>query len=162
MLNFNFSENGLGLVSSSHFACDCSRKMFLMVHSINWPNFFVWLPLMLKIFGNMCITIKSFCYMTKTSRQKLKYPENEKSLLVEIRSIFIIFKWLSVVKNCLRPESAPLRKRGGLVYAAGIDAKSLAWSKKPLLFLTVPQMTFKLTKEPLTCNSNYIAYLTKF
>ena len=35
MFNFNFSEKGLGLVSSAHFVYDFSRKMFLMLHSIN-------------------------------------------------------------------------------------------------------------------------------
>ena len=38
--------------------------------------------------------------MTKKSRQKLNYLENE--------GFFIIFKGFSTVKNCLRPESAPL------------------------------------------------------
>ena len=37
----NFSEKGLGLVSPSHFACDLSRKMFLMLLSIKGPNFIV-------------------------------------------------------------------------------------------------------------------------
>ena len=40
--------------------------------------------------------------MTKKSRLKLKYLENEKSF-------FIIFKGLSVVSNSLRLESAPLK-----------------------------------------------------
>ena len=56
-LNFNFSEKSLALVSPPHFVYDFSRKMFLMLHSINWPNFIVWLPLLLEILGNMCITI---------------------------------------------------------------------------------------------------------
>ena len=34
MLNFNFSEKGLGLVSPPHFLCDFSRKMFFVLHSI--------------------------------------------------------------------------------------------------------------------------------
>ena len=104
MLNFNFSEKGLGLVSPPHFVYDFSRKMFLMLHSINWPNLIVWLPLLLEIFDNMCITIvcypgcdfikfeinliKPFCYMTKKSSQTHKYLENEKSFWVEIKSIF--------------------------------------------------------------------------
>ena len=33
------------------------RKNFLMLHSINWPNFIVWLSLLLEILGNVCITI---------------------------------------------------------------------------------------------------------
>ena len=35
MLNFNFSEKGLELVSPSNFVYDFSRKMFLMLHSVN-------------------------------------------------------------------------------------------------------------------------------
>ena len=35
MLNFNFSEKGLELVSPSYFVYDFSRKMFLMLHSVN-------------------------------------------------------------------------------------------------------------------------------
>ena len=98
MLNFNFPEKALGLVSPSHFVDDFSRKMFLMLHSINRANLIVWLHLPLDILGNMCITIvfgpgcdvmkceinfifliKPFCYRTKKSKQKLKYLENEKS-----------------------------------------------------------------------------------
>ena len=57
MFNFNFSEKGLGLVSPPHFVYDFWGKMFIMLHSINWPNFIVWLSLLLAILGNMCITI---------------------------------------------------------------------------------------------------------
>ena len=35
MLNFDFLEKDLGLVSLPHFAYDFSRKMFLMLYSIN-------------------------------------------------------------------------------------------------------------------------------
>ena len=46
--------------------------------------------------------------MTKKSRQKLKYLENGKSFLGEIKkAFFIIFNGFSVAKNYLRPESAP-------------------------------------------------------
>ena len=57
MLNFNFSGKGLGIVSPAHFVYDFSRKMFLMLYSITLPNFIVWLPLLLEIFGNMCVAI---------------------------------------------------------------------------------------------------------
>ena len=89
MLNFNFPEKDLGLVSPPHFVYDFSRKMFFMLYSINWPDFIVWLSLLLEILGNMCTAIvyqpdcdvikfeinltfliKLFCYMTKKSRQK--------------------------------------------------------------------------------------------
>ena len=127
MLNFNFWEKGLGLVSPPHSAYDFSRKMFFMLPPINWPNFIVRLRLLLEILCNMCITIvcqrgcdvikfesnlifriKSFFYMNKMLRQKLKYLENEKSFLDEIKTFFINFRGLSVAKNCLRPDSATL------------------------------------------------------
>ena len=126
MLNFNFSGKGLGLISPSYFVYDFWRKMFLKLHSINWPNFVVWLPLLLQILGNMCIAtvccpgcdvikfeinlvvlIKPLCYMAKKSRQKLKYLENEKS--VKYKVFFIIFRGLSSAKKFLRLENAPLK-----------------------------------------------------
>ena len=89
-----------GLVYQLHFEHDFSRKRFFMLHSINWPTFIVWLPLFLEILGNMYMTIvcfpgcdfvkfeinliifpiKPFCYMTKKSRQKLKYLEKKELL----------------------------------------------------------------------------------
>ena len=57
MLNFDFWEKGLGLVSPTQFAYNFSRKIFRMLYSINRPNFIVWLPLFLKILGNMCIAV---------------------------------------------------------------------------------------------------------
>ena len=57
MLNFNFSEKGLELVSLPHSVYDFSREMLFMLHSINWSNLIVWLSLLLEILGNMCVTI---------------------------------------------------------------------------------------------------------
>ena len=94
----------------------------------------VWLPLLLQILSNICITIvcypgchvikseislifliKSFCCITEKSRQKLKYLE-ERVFDVKWKAFFIIFKGLSAAKNYLRPESAPLisKKRAHL------------------------------------------------
>ena len=39
MLNFNFLEKDLGTVSASHFVNEFSRKIFLMLYSINQLNF---------------------------------------------------------------------------------------------------------------------------
>ena len=39
------------------FLHNCWRKIFLLVYSINWPSFVVWLPLFCEILGNMCIAI---------------------------------------------------------------------------------------------------------
>ena len=57
ILNINFLQKDLGLVSQAHFVYDFLRKMFLMLHSINRPNFIVGLPLLLEMLSNMCITI---------------------------------------------------------------------------------------------------------
>ena len=35
MLDFNFLEKDLGIVSPTHFVYDFSREMFLMLNSIN-------------------------------------------------------------------------------------------------------------------------------
>ena len=50
-------ERGLELVSWHHFLHNFWRKIFLLLYSINWPNFIVWLPLLCEILGNMCIAI---------------------------------------------------------------------------------------------------------
>ena len=74
------------------------RKILLMLCSINWPNFIVWLPLIFEILGNTCIATIFFRFMTsdilkltsaswsrrfrtwtKNSWQKFKYLKNEKS-----------------------------------------------------------------------------------
>ena len=85
MLNFALLEKALGLVSLPHFAYDFTRKMFLMFYPINWPNVIVWLLLLLEILGNMYMGI--IC------------------LLVDD---VINFKALSVARNRLRSEVAPL------------------------------------------------------
>ena len=109
IFNFDFPDKGLGLVYPPYFVYDFSRIMFLMLYSSNWSNSIVWLLLLLEILDNVitmyynCLLtrlwrlkleinlifqIKPFCYMTKKSRQKLKYLENEKSFWGEIKSIF--------------------------------------------------------------------------
>ena len=60
VLNFFFLEKGLGILSPQHLEYDFSRKISLMSYSINCPNFFVWLPLLLEILDIMCIAIVCF------------------------------------------------------------------------------------------------------
>ena len=57
MLNLDFLDKVLGIVSPAHFEYGFSTKMFLMLYSFNWPNFIAWLPLLLEILANMCIAI---------------------------------------------------------------------------------------------------------
>ena len=101
--------------------------MFLVLCSNNWPNFNVWLLLLLEILSNMCIAIvffldwdvinfkiklifliKSFFYITEKSRQKLNIFRTKKAFKMKWKLFFIIFKGLSFAKICLRHDSAPL------------------------------------------------------
>ena len=110
ILNFDFLGKSPVIVSQPHSVYDFSKKMFLMLNSINWPNFMVWLPLRLEILGKMCIAIvcfpgcdainfemnlifliKPFFYISKKSRQTVKYLENEKSFQGEMKNIFHYF-----------------------------------------------------------------------
>ena len=106
-----FFRKGSGTSFLPHFVNDFTRKVFLMLYYINWPNFVVFFLLLLKIFDNICFSIacfqacdvinseiklvflvKLFCYMTRKSRQKFKYIENEKSFWGGIKSIFRHFE----------------------------------------------------------------------
>ena len=57
MLNFDFLDKGLEIVSLAHFVYDFLTKMFLILCSIKWPHFIAWLPLLLEILGNTCFAI---------------------------------------------------------------------------------------------------------
>ena len=61
MLNFDFLEKGLGIVSPSHSVYDFPRKVilfyYILLHSNNWPNFIISLPLLREILANKCIVI---------------------------------------------------------------------------------------------------------
>ena len=50
---FWFFRKGLGLAPPPHFVFNYSRKLFLMLYSINWANFSVRWPLHLEILGNI-------------------------------------------------------------------------------------------------------------
>ena len=105
---FPFFRKGSGTSFSTTFYVWSFAKIFLMLHSINWPNFIVWLLLLFEILDNMCIKIvcspgcnvirikinlifliQPFPYMTKKSRQEFKYLEKEKSFWDEIKKHFI-------------------------------------------------------------------------
>ena len=60
MLYFNVLEKGLGIISPPQFVYHFTRNMFLLLYSINLPNFVFLLPLLLEILNNMCIAIVCF------------------------------------------------------------------------------------------------------
>ena len=51
--NFNFWEEGLGIVSSPHLVHYFSTKILFILYSINGPNITVSWPLLLKILCNL-------------------------------------------------------------------------------------------------------------
>ena len=51
------NKRGLELISLSHFLHDFSRKIFLTLYSINWPNFIAWLPLLQEILCNIIFLV---------------------------------------------------------------------------------------------------------
>ena len=99
----NFLQNSF----STAFCVRLKKKMFMILNSINWPNFITKFHLLLEIFGTMyiaivCFTcfevvnfeinltflIKLFFYMTKNANQKFKYLENQKRFWGEIKIFF--------------------------------------------------------------------------
>ena len=120
MIKFDFSKKGQELVSSQHFVYDFSRKLFLMLYSINWANLIVWLPLILEISGNLCILI--VCYPVcdvvnfkiifaflltrfpdQQSRAKIEIPQKRKELLrcnkKQLSSFLKNFQLLEIVSD---------------------------------------------------------------
>ena len=90
-----FLKKGLGLVSPPYFVDDFSRKVFLMLCSINWPNFFVWMPLFFEISDNMCVAIVCYpvcdiinfeIYLSVTSQKMKFYIKDFFSKCDQIRS----------------------------------------------------------------------------
>ena len=101
-LNYWSREKGLKISSPINFVYDFFlKKIFLMLHSINWPNFTIWLPLLLEVLDNIWLIIvcfpgcdviifeikfifliKSFLYMTEKSREKFNSRENEQKKLL--------------------------------------------------------------------------------
>ena len=100
MLNFEFLDKGLRIVSPAYFVYDFLTKVFLVLCSINWLNVIVWLPLLLEILGDICITIvckpvcdvinfkinlifliKLFFYMTKNVKAKAEISRGQKEFL---------------------------------------------------------------------------------
>ena len=59
---------------------------------------------------NLFLLIKPFFYINKKSRQKLNILRTKRAFKTKYKAFFTFFKGLSVAKNRLRSESAPLAK----------------------------------------------------
>ena len=90
--------------------------------------------------------IKLFFYVTKKSRQKFRYHENEKRFYGEIKAFFIVFKGLSVAKIYLRPVSAPLTLKQIFLESGNLLQKT------ELPFCSWKQLDWKLTISTPNCH----------
>ena len=118
MLNFNFSEKGLWLVSPSHFVYDYSDQ--ISFYDCRYFSKY-WAICVLQLFTNQAVTSQNmklalsvlssrFITWPKSQDKNLNIYRTTRDFSVKWKVFFIIFKGLSVAKNCLRPESAPLRQ----------------------------------------------------
>ena len=71
--------------SQPDFVYSFSRKMFLVLYSISWPNFIGWLPLLLGTLVNICIVIVCFIGCDVIN--------------FEINHIFLIKQIFYIIKN---------------------------------------------------------------
>ena len=58
---------------------------------------------------NLIFLIKPFCYKTKSQDKNLNILRMKRAFSFSRYLFFIIFKGLSIAKNCVRPQSAPLK-----------------------------------------------------
>ena len=117
--------------SPPHFMFDFSRKMFVMLHSINSSIFIIWLPLLLKILGNMSIAIVCFpgCdvinfkvnHISLIKLLKFTWPKSQdknlnilrtkKAFKMKWKAFAIIFHGLFSCKKLFKISIVVLKKR---------------------------------------------------
>ena len=134
-------------MSPPYFVFDFSRKMFVMLYSINWPHLIVWLLLLLEILDNMWITIvcfpgcgdinfesnlilpnKSFFWNIKKSIQKFKHLEKEKRFQRQIKSIFYLFKRIFNCQKLYRTRECVFKYfAANAVYLTFYSVWSASW-----------------------------------
>ena len=104
---FKKIKGDLELVSLPHFLHDFWRKLFLLLFFINWPNFFVWLPLLPEILGNIRRAARNFwgperflqirAQIHNSSErlnymQTLQHPSFKNNYLFQMQTFLLIYK----------------------------------------------------------------------
>ena len=123
-----FLAKGLRLVSPQWFVYGFSRKMFVKLYSINWPNLIFWLLPFLYILGNLFVEIicfpafdvinfkinfsfliKPFIYIISNIQihKNSNILRTKRAFIVKQKAFSISFKGSSITRNYLRPESGP-------------------------------------------------------
>ena len=129
MFNFDFSERGLGLVSPPHFVYDFLGKMFhscyiLLTDQTSLPDClysrdigqYVRYNCLLarlwshKIWNQPYLSYQAVLLHDQKVKTKTSIILRTRGAFdVKWKAFFITFKGLLADKNCLRPESAPLK-----------------------------------------------------
>ena len=117
MHNFDFSGKDLKQFSPRQFKYRFSRKNFLMLSSINWPNFIAWLSLLLEILGNIWKSSNnlnqcSFCFKAYWRRLSDTFlPIMEPGLILKQ---FLYYSFINcIIKSwqwCLKWDKLPWNK----------------------------------------------------
>ena len=107
-------KRGLEIVSLPYFLHDFWRKIFLLLHSINWSNFIFWLLLLHEILGSMCMVIacqpgceaidfeinifliKPFFNMTRSHDKSINILSTKRVFKMKQKAFFIMFEGLSL------------------------------------------------------------------
>ena len=117
--SFYIKKRGLGLVFLYHTLHDIWRKVFLLLYSINWPNFIVWLYLLCDILGNMCIAI--VCW---PGCDVISFEINQSFLI----RLFFLYDQNIKTKICMSQEEKELLK-WNKKYVSSFFLKGFYWSK---------------------------------
>ena len=109
------------IFKQKYFSC------YALLTNFNYSNFIVWLLFFHKILGHICIIIICFSvcdvinfeiklsyqvfflYDQKSLNKYLNIFRTKRVFEMRWKVFFIIFKGFSVAKDCLRPESGPLK-----------------------------------------------------
>ena len=109
------------IFKEKYFSC------YVLLTNFNYSNFIVWLLFFHKILGHICIIIICFSvcdvinfeiklsyqvfflYDQKSLNKYLNIFRTKRVFEMRWKVFFIIFKGFSVAKDCLRPESGPLK-----------------------------------------------------
>ena len=124
MLNFDFLEKGLGIVSPPHFDYDLWKKCFscyslfhCLIAFTSWDiEQYVYCNCLFprlwrhKFWNYPYLSSQAVFLHDQKFKTKISILWEKKEILTwNKKPFFIIFKRLPVTKNCLRPKSAPLK-----------------------------------------------------
>ena len=131
-INFNFSEES-GTSSSTTFCVWFSKKNISHVILYELTKFHCLIAFTSRDLDSMCITIANQTVTSSNLKLTLSFlsshfatwPKSQDKSLISLgrkellrwkKAFFIIFKGFCVAKNCIWPESAPLRHFRGRCY----------------------------------------------